>query len=371
MSGRRREFSPDSSVRSTPKRSQGSLPDREFDSPQGWEDYRATICALCEDEPEVQQLLTALDREGGACMSTTVKEYTYYPGCSVRSTAKHYEESLLRVFEELGLKLHELEDWNCCGATLCSSVSRLTSYALSARNLSRAEREGRDLVAPCSACYLALNKAKDYLAHDEDVRQKVGRALAAVGLKYGGGVRVRHPLEVIINDVGLEEIKRRVKRPLVGFKVASYYGCQTTRPYKEFDDPFYPESLDRLLEALGAEVVEWSLKTRCCGGSVTGLVEEVGLRLNYILINEAHKKGANVIATTCPLCQFNLDCYQSKIIKRYDLSFSVPVVFFTQLLGLALGIDEKELGFARVMVPVEPLLKSMVAATGGGARVHA
>lgn len=337
---------------------------------KGWEDYRATICLFCEDDQEVQRLLAALD-EGGRAMSTPVKEYTYYPGCSVRTTAKHYEESLLRVFDALGLKLYELDDWNCCGATLCSSVSRLTSYALSARNLSRAEQAGRDLVAPCSACYLALNKTKDYLAHDEGVRQKVGRALAAVGLKYTAGVRVRHPLEVLITDVGLEEIKKRVKRPLVGFKVASYYGCQTTRPYKEFDDPFYPETLDKLLEALGAEVVDWSLKTRCCGGSITGLVEEVGLRLNYILLNEAHKKGANVIATTCPLCQFNLDCYQSKIIKRYELGFSLPVLFFTQLLGLALGIDEKELGFGRVMVPVEPLLKGMAPAPERGARVHA
>lgn len=289
------------------------------------------------------------------------KEYIYYPGCAVRSTAKHYEESLLRIFEELGLKLTELEDWNCCGATLCAGVSKISSFALTSRNLALAERDhaGLDIVTPCSACYLAFIKTKDYMERYPELRKKVETALAAIDLRCQGKARVRHPLEVIVTDVGLDEIRRRVKKRLTGFRVAPYYGCQTTRPYGQFDHPFFPDSMDRLLKELGAEVVDYPLKTKCCGGVITSMVEEVGLRLNYILVHEAHKRGANAISTACPLCQFNLDVYQKKMIKEYDLDFSVPILYFTQLLGLALGIREQELGFGRVMVPVKHLLATV------------
>jgi len=267
----------------------------------------------------------------------------------------------MRIFEELGLKLTELDDWNCCGATLCAGVSKISSFALTARNLALAEKNyaGKDIVAPCSACYLAFIKTKDYMQRYPDVKQKVDTALAAIDLQCQGKARVRHPLEVIVTDVGLEEIEARVKKRLTGFKVAPYYGCQTTRPYAEFDHPFFPDSMDKLLRVLGAEVIDYPLKTKCCGGAITSMVEEVGLRLNYILVHEAHKRGANAISTSCPLCQFNLDVYQKKTIKEYDLDFSIPILYFTQLLGLALGIGAKELGFGRVMVPVKPLLATV------------
>ncbi|MGQ9477785.1 MAG: CoB--CoM heterodisulfide reductase iron-sulfur subunit B family protein [Candidatus Bipolaricaulia bacterium] len=286
------------------------------------------------------------------------KGYLYYPGCAAKGTARQYEESLLLVFRELGLELIELEDWNCCGSSLYSGINKVGALALAARNLALAERAhpGKDIVAPCSACYLSFIKAKDYLERYPDLRAGVDRALGAIGLEYHGQARVRHPLEVVLTDLGLEELKGRVKRPLQGLKAAPYYGCQTTRPYAQFDHPFFPDSLDQLLEALGAEVVDYPLKTKCCGSSITSMVESAGLPLVYALLHGAQERGANAIVTVCPLCQFNLDCYQDKIIKQYKLASPIPVLYFTQVMGLAMGLPERELGFARAVVPVGPLL---------------
>ncbi|HHM24359.1 MAG TPA: disulfide reductase [Bacteroidetes bacterium] len=288
-----------------------------------------------------------------------MKSYTYYPGCSVKGTARQYEESLLAVFEALDLKLEELPDWNCCGATFYMSIDEPTSFALSARNLALAEQFDRDVVAPCSACYLVLIKTQDYLRKYPKLRQKIAKALEAAGLSYYNRVRVRHPLEVILTDVGLEELQNRVRIPLRSFKIAPYYGCQIVRPYHEFDHPCFPNSMDMLFETLGADVVDYPLKTRCCGGSLTGTIEEVGLRLNYILLSEAYKRGANCMVTVCPLCQFNLEAYQEKILKKYNGWKKMPVLYFTQVLGLALGLKPEQLGMDRQLVAPTELLESV------------
>lgn len=288
-----------------------------------------------------------------------MKLYTYYPGCSVKGTSKQYEESLLAVFDALDLRMKELPDWNCCGATFYMSVDEQLSFSLSARNLALAEQYENDIVAPCSACYLVLLKTQDYIKRYPDIRNKVSDALEAAKLSYRGSVRVRHPLEVLINDIGLENIKDRVKSPLSCFKIAPYYGCQIVRPYQEFDHHRNPETMDRLFEAVGAKVVDYPLKTNCCGGSLMGTIENVGLRLNYILLKEAHKRGANCIATVCPLCQFNLEAYQSKILEKYDGFEAIPVLYFTQVLGLALGIAEEKLGLKRALVPPKTLIENL------------
>lgn len=285
-----------------------------------------------------------------------MKDYAYYPGCSVKGTGRHYEESLLAAFDALGLNLLEIDDWNCCGATLYMSVDEMMSFTLSSRNLALAEKMGHDIVTPCSACYLVLIKTQDFIRRYPEIKAKIDGALKSAGMEYKGKVRVRHPLEVLINDMGLEDIKKKVTRPLKGIRVAPYYGCQLVRPYHEFDHPIYPTTMDRLLEALGAEVVDYPLKTRCCGGSLTGTIENVGLRLNQILLNEAQKRGANCLVTVCPLCQFNLECYQTKINKRFGTDLSLPILYFTQLLGLAVGVSKEELGFKRAMVPADSIL---------------
>nr|MBN2278112.1 CoB--CoM heterodisulfide reductase iron-sulfur subunit B family protein [candidate division Zixibacteria bacterium] len=283
--------------------------------------------------------------------------YLYYPGCSLKSTGRAYEESMLAVFEHLQLPLEELEDWNCCGATAYMAISELKAFALSARNFALAEKQAGgageiNMVVPCAACYLGLNKAYRYLKEHADLQKTILKALKAAGLSYSDHLRIRHPLDILANDISPDRIKEAVSRPLEGLKVACYYGCQIVRPYADFDDQHEPVIMDKLLRLLGAEVVDWPLKTRCCGGSLTGTVEDVGLRLSYILLKEAKKRGCDVIATACPLCQFNLECYQSQIGRKYGNGNDIAVAYFTQLMGAAFGIAEHDLGLQRLFVPL-------------------
>ena len=279
-------------------------------------------------------------------------KYSYFPGCSLKGTGRAYEESLLPVMKHLGVELAELPDWNCCGATAYMAVDEAKACVTASRNLALAEKAGPfQLLAPCSACYLVLNKTQHYIQDYPQMKQAVDRALAAVDLKYSGRTPVRHPLDVLIHDVGLEAIKQKVTQPLKGLKIAPYYGCQIVRPYATFDDQANPTTMDRLFEALGATVVRFPLKTKCCGGSLTGTLPEAGLRLAYIILKEAKKRGANVIATVCPLCQFNLDGYHDQIESRWE-PVRIPTVYFSQLMGLAFGLPANALGLQRGFVPL-------------------
>lgn len=280
-------------------------------------------------------------------------KYSYFPGCSLKGLGRAYEESLFPVMKHLGVELLELDDWNCCGATAYMAVDEVKACVLAARNLAIAEKSGLDqLIAPCSACYLVLNKTKHYFHDAPAVKATMDKALDAVGLHYSGDIPVRHPLDILINDVGLDAIKQKVEKPLKGLKIATYYGCQLVRPYATFDDQYNPTTMDRLMEALGATVVHYPLKTKCCGGSLTGTLPEAGIRLVYILLNEAKKRGADCISTVCPLCQFNLDGYHSQVKAQYG-DVLLPTVYFTQLMGLAFGLPEKELGLNRAAVRFE------------------
>ncbi|HPC60429.1 MAG TPA: CoB--CoM heterodisulfide reductase iron-sulfur subunit B family protein [Verrucomicrobiota bacterium] len=279
-------------------------------------------------------------------------KYLYFPGCSLKGLGRAYEESLLPVMRHLGVELVELDDWNCCGATAYMSVDEHEATVLAARNLAIAERSGpQDLLAPCSACYLVLNKAKHNINDFPEIATNVKRALDSARLSYKGSTVVRHPLDVLFHDVGVEAIKQKVVRPLTGLKVAPYYGCQVVRPYATFDEAWNPVTMDKILAALGAEVLHYPLKTKCCGGSLTGTVPEAGLRMSYILLKEAVRRGADVIATICPLCQFNLDAYHDQIVRRWGEA-RIATVYFTQLMGLAFGFEPRQLGLHRNFVPI-------------------
>jgi len=283
-------------------------------------------------------------------------KYSYFPGCSLKGTGKGYEESLLPVMRELGVELEEIDDWNCCGATAYMALDELKACTLASRNLALAQKAGhKEMLAPCSACYLVLNKSQHYMQDSPKVGRAVNKALKTIGLEGGTDIPVRHPLDVILNVIGLDAVKKRVHQPLKGLKVAPYYGCQIVRPYATFDDQYNPKSMDRLLEALGATVVEFPLKTRCCGGSLTGTLPEPGLLCSYILLKEAKKRGADVIATVCPLCQFNLEAYHDKIEAKFNDSARVPVVFFSQLMGLAFGLSAAETALARNLLAMKPM----------------
>jgi heterodisulfide reductase subunit B len=278
--------------------------------------------------------------------------YTYYPGCSLESTAKAYDESLRKVFSLLKLDLVDLPDWNCCGATMYMAMDETLACCLSARNLAIAERLGHDVIAPCSSCYTILSKTHRLMRDQREVRDAVDEALQPTGLKYNLSLRIRHPLDVLVNDVGIQLIKLEAKRDLHGLKIANYYGCQIVRPERGFDDREDPTSMDNLFEALGAVNVYFPMKVRCCGGMIMTTCPDVGLKLVQDLLACAIENGAECIVTTCPLCQINLEAYQSRVNSRFGGKVEIPVLFFTQLLGLALGADPNELGLHRQLVPL-------------------
>ncbi len=284
-----------------------------------------------------------------------MKRYLYYPGCSLRGTGKAYEESLLAVFKALNIELEELEDWNCCGATAYMAIDEVSSFALAGRNLAIAEKKNLDLLAPCSACFLVLNKAQRYIKEYPKVAETLEHGFKAAGLDVPrhrqGPASPRRSHQRYWHG----RIKACIKTPLTGLKVAPYYGCQIVRPYATFDLMYYPVTMDKLLRAVGAEVVDYPLKTRCCGGSQKGTLPEVGLSLIHILLKEARRREAQIVSTICPLCQFNLDAFQDEASKKYG-EISMPVVYFTQLLGLAFGFSAKELGLERNIVAAKQML---------------
>ncbi|MEK7324283.1 MAG: CoB--CoM heterodisulfide reductase iron-sulfur subunit B family protein [Chloroflexota bacterium] len=302
-------------------------------------------------------------------------KYGYYPGCSLERNAAAYDISARAVAAALGFGLDEIDDWNCCGATEYIAINKLAAYALVSRNLALAQKQLHDspdgyksadgraqLVAPCSACFLNLRKADRYLQEDAKLREITNEALAAGGLHYDPGtIFVRHLLEVIVNEVGYGEIKRRVVRPLAGLRVAPYYGCLIVRPRLggELSDPEYPTELDRLMKALGAEVVDFPLKTHCCGGHMTQISMEVAYELIRRLLQNATDYHADAIVTLCPMCQLNLDAYQTRVNQHFGATFNLPILYFTQMMGLAFGLEPKALGFGKEIVSAEPALKKI------------
>ncbi len=279
-----------------------------------------------------------------------MKEYAYYPGCSLESTGKPYDISIRAVFRKLGLGLKDIEDWNCCGATLYMSVDKLIGYSVSARNLAIAEKYGLDICAPCSSCYTILRKTHRHMSWNVHSRNLINEALGAAGLYYDGNIEVRHPLDIIINDVGLDKIKEIADFNFDGLRIAPYYGCQIVRPVYHFDDIEDPQTMDKLFENLGAKVVNFPDKVRCCGGMLMTTFEKVAIDLNDHILTTAEENDAQVIATVCPLCQMNLEAYQNTINQQKGKNHNIPIVYFSQLLGLALGVPAEQLALNDLLV---------------------
>lgn len=285
-----------------------------------------------------------------------MKQYAYYPGCSLESLATSYHLSAVETARELGVELKEIEDWNCCGATVYTHVDELLAYTLVARNLALAEREGLDFVAPCSGCYKNAYFTNAYLKQDPDLAEHINFALEADNLHIEGTTNVLHLIELFVEDVGVEEIENRVSRPLKSLRVAPYYGCQLVRPKKDDGDIEDPQFFESLLAAMGAEPVEYASKTRCCGGSLIITNRGAALEMVYRLLQEAENRKADVIATICPACNVNLEVYQKLVNREFGTEFSIPVMYFTQLLGLALGIAPGRLGIGKEFVSVASVM---------------
>jgi len=292
-----------------------------------------------------------------------MSDYLFYPGCSMESSAKAYYHSVMSVCKTLDVKLNEIEDWNCCGATEYLSLDVTPAYALIARNLALAEQQAngsKTVVAPCSACYLNLSKADHYMHENKAFGEKINTALAAGGLHYDPGeLIVRHLLDVIINEVGMDKVKEKVIKPLTGLRVAPYIGCMLPRPdYNDrYSDSEHPFELDDLLKALGAEVIDFPLKTACCGGHMTQIGPDTAFELIRRLISSADDYKADVMVALCPMCQMNLDAFQGQMNGYFHTNYKMPILFFTQLMGLAFGEKPENLGFGSEFVSAHEAMK--------------
>ena len=258
-----------------------------------------------------------------------MKEISYYPGCSLHGTAGEYDDSIRGVSNLLDIQLHELEDWTCCGASSAHCTDEELAIDLAARNLAIAEKSDRELLVPCVACYSRFKCAeKESKEHPEKIH-----------FSYRGNVPIRYALDFFCEGPVLEEIKKKIRKPLSGLKVVCYYGCLTVRPpkvtgIKEYENP---QHMDHLMELLGAEPIPWSYKADCCGASLVMTRTDIVRRLSGKLLSMAKEAEADCLVTGCPMCHANLDTRQEELGKEVGENFNLPVLYFTELIGLALG----------------------------------
>ncbi len=286
------------------------------------------------------------------------KEYLYYPGCSQEGSARDYDLSLKVVLRALGVGLKEVEDWSCCGSTPAHTVDHLLAAALGARNLALVEAAGSDTVTtPCPSCLAVLKRAHHAMAADGAFRDEVNELLDE---PYQGSVMPKSTLQVLYEDVGLEAVTARVTHALPDIRVAPYYGCILNRPpdIARFDDPENPVAMDRLLAAAGLQVVDFAFKVECCGAAFGVPKREMVNRLTHKVLAMALDAGANCLAVVCPLCQQNLDLRQGQVNTAMGTNFAIPVLYFSQIIGLTYGYSPKELGIDKCIVSADQLIAS-------------
>jgi heterodisulfide reductase subunit B len=281
---------------------------------------------------------------------------SYYPGCALHGTASEYDASTRTICKAAGIELIEIEDWNCCGG-LEAAFDKELSIWLSGRNIMLAQRAGLDLVTPCSICSHNLLRADKELRNTEAIRTSIENS---AGERYEG-VRIKHLLDFLVNDLGTGRLAEKFVRSLNGIEAVPYYGCLLVRPSElcKFDEPDDPQSLDNLIKATGAQCLRFTQKTRCCGGNLLMSNQDYAFSLTKKLFDEAKEAGANCIVAACPLCHMLLDGHQSMIEEAYGIVVDIPVLYFTQLIGLAMGISEEQLALDKNVVSPARLLKSI------------
>ena len=285
-------------------------------------------------------------------------KYGYFPGCSSESTARDMHESTLEVANALGIELIEPNGWTCCGATAGHQTDKFLSVALPAASLAKVQDDGLDMVVSCAACYNRMEVANHEIQNSPEMRKNVSEAL---GRDYDGSVNVKHFMEVILQDVGIEKIKESVKKTLNGMKVACYYGCLLVRPNEvtKLDDPENPTFLDKLVTAMGGESLDWPHKVECCGGGLSMSRTDVVVSLTDSILEMAQASGAQCIAVACPMCQINLDLRQLDIKKQLGKEYNMPIVYITQLIGLCLGVPQNRLGLDKLMISPSKVIEAV------------
>jgi heterodisulfide reductase subunit B len=281
----------------------------------------------------------------------TERIYSYYPGCSLHATAHEYDVSTRLVCQKLGVELRELEDWVCCGASAAHSTDHLLSLALPAHTLKQAEEKGLPLAVPCAMCYSRMR----FTIHELENKETLDLVSRTIGGELSNTATVESLLQVLAN----EDIPLPIVKPLSGLKVACYYGCLLVRPPEVvgFDDAENPQTMDHLIERLGAEAIDWGLKTSCCGAGVAFARLDVVLKLSHRILSLAQKSGADCVAVACPMCHANLDMYQKDMTVKLGWKTELPVLYFTQLMGLSLGFSPKELLLDKHITNPLPMLR--------------
>jgi heterodisulfide reductase subunit B len=294
----------------------------------------------------------------------TKKQYAFYPGCSSqkKASADNFRRSIDVVCDKLDVQLNEIPDWNCCGASIgYGEGGELPRLVLSARNLALAEKHlpGQDMVSVCPACWLGSRETAERLHESSDLLAETNEALKEAGLQLKGEVKARHFVEVLIEDLGWDALKKPVVKQIDGIKFAGYVGCQTNRPFgiagESFENPKY---LDKMVEIVGAEPIEkYDQKVTCCGGALAFSEPEKAQKQIRDIVESAYDHGADMIVTPCQLCQANVEIYQSEINKKQGTKFSMPVVYYSQLMTIAYGGSAKDAGLDGQLIKAEKLEK--------------
>jgi len=286
-------------------------------------------------------------------------KYAYFPGCVGQDSCNELDVSTKLIAEELGIELVELEDATCSGAGFVQDVNYELSLALNARTFAMAEKLGLDILTVCSTCQFNLDRANKELTGDPEKLAEVNKMLAEIGLRYSGRVEIKHLLWVLVNEIGLGTLRRRVKVDLSDLNIASFYGCQLIRPgsLHGYDDPDRPQYFERLIEALGGKPVDYEGRKKCCGFPITFVNENASMTMNAKNMLEAKEHGADVMATSCPLCHINLDMYQGRAERVAGQRIELPILHLPQLVGLAMGIDPQRLRLKRHIVSAKAVLE--------------
>jgi heterodisulfide reductase subunit B len=287
-------------------------------------------------------------------------QIAYYPGCSLHASSELYDIQCRKVLKNLGIELKEIEDWNCCGATSASKTDDFLAVALPARNLGIADASGLlEMLIPCSSCYNRTLVSQKILSEDTELRNKINTELSK---KVEGKIKISSILDILVYKTNSGEIAEKAIKKLEGLKPACYYGCLLTRfpcDIKISDSIENPQGMETVCKALGAEPLDWSYKTDCCGASAAINDADTSLFLMSRIIKDALARGANCFVTTCPLCQMNIDAYQDHVCKRYGIQKKIPVFFITELLGIAMGFTPQEMQIDRHFVDPLGLLKDL------------
>ncbi|GAB4305371.1 MAG: CoB--CoM heterodisulfide reductase subunit B [Promethearchaeota archaeon] len=302
-------------------------------------------------------------------MRKTTEEYAVYLGCTIPIKNPSFELSFRMICEKLGIQLHEMEGASCCPDPVATlSLNFQTWLALAARNLTIAEEMGKDIVTLCSGCYETLKTAREILLENEKFRERVNGVLKELGREFKGTSDVFHFVEILTRPDILEKIKGMVVHPLKEMKIGAHYGCHMVRPSKflDADDPERPEKLDKLIEAIGGEAVDWSEKMLCCGYCAK-LQPEIGVKLVGEKIESLQVQvGADCLTVACPACSSQYDVQQRKAAKEMDVKLETPVIFFTELVALAIGIPPEKLDLKRRSIKPTKFLQKFESVTGGG-----